>query len=208
MTTATIRFIILTIFGIALFIAVSILAQTYSNELTAVIGRDNVASMIAYVGIVVIAIVVAPINVGFLLPVAANVWGPFLAAVLSVVGWTIGAMIAFWLSRRWGQPLVQRFVPLDKIRKAEKFISPHHTFWSIVFLRMVLPVDVLSYAIGLFTTIPAWRYFLATVIGVIPFGFLTAYASTSTIASQLALAALAVIVILLGLKFLKQKSNG
>jgi len=36
-------------------------------------------------------------------------------------------------------------------------------------LRMVLPVDILSYALGLFSNISFIRYMLATIIGVTPF---------------------------------------
>jgi uncharacterized membrane protein YdjX (TVP38/TMEM64 family) len=201
------RYILVAAASIALFVAVSMLSQEYRGELQALIGRESAGSMIAYAGIVMAAIIVAPVNVGFLLPVAANVWGPFLAATLSVVGWTLGAMIAFWLSRNYGQPFVKKFVSLEKIRKAEKIVSPHYAFWSIVFLRMAMPVDILSYALGLFTSVSASRYFLATIIGVIPFGFLTAYASTSSPAYQLALAAIVIAAVLLGLKFLKASSQ-
>ena len=38
-----------------------------------------------------------------------------------------------------------------------------------------MPVDVLSYALGLFSQIGFWSYFLATVIGVSPLAFGFAY---------------------------------
>jgi uncharacterized membrane protein YdjX (TVP38/TMEM64 family) len=87
-------------------------------------------------------------------------------------------MIAFVLARRYGARLVGRIVPLQKIQKFEAKLSSRNQFWTVVLLRLTVPVDVLSYAIGLFSTMPAKSYLLATTIGVIPFAFIFAYTGT------------------------------
>ena len=63
---------------------------------------------------------------------------------------------------------------------------------------MVLPVDILSYALGLFTTIKTWKYILATFIGVIPFAFIFSYAGMVNIYYQIGAFVLAALVLLLG----------
>lgn len=57
----------------------------------------------------------------------------------------------------------------------KKKLSGNQDFWLLVFLRMILPVDFLSYAIGLLSQINFWKFSLATFIGVIPFSFLFSY---------------------------------
>lgn len=106
---------------------------------------------------------------------AVGLWGIWIAIFLSVLGWTIGGMIAFWLARRFGVPIIKNFVPLDEIYEAEDRVKVGNNFWSVLFLRMIIPVDVLSYALGLFSKIGFWKYLLATFIGVIPFAFFFAY---------------------------------
>ena len=51
-------------------------------------------------------------------------------------------------------------------------------FFSIIFLRIAVPADIISYAIGLFTDIRFIVYSLATFIGYAPLAFLLAYAGT------------------------------
>jgi len=41
---------------------------------------------------------------------------------------------------------------------------------------MGIPVDILSYAVGLFTDIHAITYFWATLVGIVPFAFIFSYA--------------------------------
>jgi hypothetical protein len=69
------------------------------------------------------------------------------------------------------------------------------TFWNIVLLRMVIPVDVLSYALGLFVPMPLSRYVLATAIGVSPFAIIFAFASSWSSTAQVVFFGLLVIVL-------------
>jgi uncharacterized membrane protein YdjX (TVP38/TMEM64 family) len=131
--------------------------------------------MLFYVFITIIAIVIAPVSTLPLIPMATFMWGPFVSAVLSIVGWTLGSLIAFILARYYGVGLVEKFVSLKHIQKIEKTIPKENLFWSVVFLRMTIPVDVLSYALGLFSRISLKSYFVATLIGVTPFAFIFAY---------------------------------
>jgi len=73
---------------------------------------------------------------------------------------------------------VSRFVSLDKIKKFEASFSSEHIFWAVVLLRLSVPVDVLSYALGLFSTMSVRSYLFATLIGVTPFAFIFSYTGT------------------------------
>jgi uncharacterized membrane protein YdjX (TVP38/TMEM64 family) len=141
--------------------------------------------MVAYVLLKIVATVIAPITVLPLIVLAVGLWGIWIAALLTILGWTLGSVIAFGLARKFGVPIVRRLVPLEDIYKFEDKIKIGNTFWSVVFLRMIVPVDVLSYALGLFSRIGFWKYALATFIGVIPFAFIFSYLGEVSYAYQI-----------------------
>ena len=66
-------------------------------------------------------------------------------------------------------------MPLEKVHLIEKLIPQRNIFLSVIFLRMAIPVDVLSYALGLFSSISFKLYFVATLVGVSPFAFIFSY---------------------------------
>lgn len=134
-----------------------------------------------YMGVVMISIVIMPINTMPLVPFATKLWGPIPAALYAIIGWTIGAVIAFFIARYLGRPVLQRFVSLEKLERWEKQIPQNIEFIAVVLLRMAIPVDILSYALGVFTKISIHKYMLATLIGVAPFSFIWAYAGNALI---------------------------
>ncbi|MBI2004620.1 TVP38/TMEM64 family protein [Patescibacteria group bacterium] len=163
---------------LALFVFLSFMATIYASEINMLAERGGAFGMAAYVFITILAVVVAPISTIPLIPVAAGLWGWVAAAILSIIGWSIGAQIALHIARYFGKPLVEKLVSIDKLNRFEERFSTQNMFWTIVFLRMLIPVDILSYAIGLFSNIGSRSYFFATVIGVTPFAFVFAYAGT------------------------------
>ena len=189
---------ILSILGVAvilaLFVFLSFITTSYKNEINVLAERGGVFGMIAYVLVTVIAVVVAPISTIPLIPVASGLWGWFVAGVLSIAGWAIGAQIAFQLARSFGKPLIEKLISIERLTRFEKRLSKEHMFWTIVFLRIVIPVDILSYAVGLFSNVGSSVYFFATVFGISPFAFVLAYAGTLTISLQLAVLFVAVII--------------
>ena len=110
-----------------------------------------------------------------LFPIASALWGENITALLGVLGWTIGAVIAFVIARKYGVAIVGKMIPLKKLYKFEKKIPTGNLFFTVVFIRMVLPIDGLSYVLGLFSKMSLKSYTLATVIGLIPFCFVFAY---------------------------------
>lgn len=160
---------------IVLFIMVSGITALYREELKAFIYRHETGGALAYIILGIIATVVAPLSSLPFLPLVSLLYGWFLAALFSIISWSIGSFIAFWLARKYGKGIVQRFVSLDRMEKIEARIPKERFFWTIVFLRIIIPVDALSYALGLFSTITTREYMLATVVGITPFAFVWAY---------------------------------
>lgn len=183
---------------IIFFILSSYIVQSNLEYVRGLIGY-NIWSMVLYILIAIIATVIAPVSALPLLPVASNVWGWLVTAILSIIGWTLGALIAFALARKYGVPLVKKFVSLDKIARFERLIPKENLFWGIVFLRMAVPVDVLSYVLGLFSHIRFRTYAIATLIGILPFAFVFAYLGRLPFSYQIFALYMAFIIILIGL---------
>ncbi len=178
-------YVVVGLVTIVAFVALMQITQRYSDSLQSLIQLSGIAGVVSYIALIVISVVFAPVSMAFLLPVAANGWGPFAAAVYSILGWTIGSMIAFFLARRYGLQWVAKFSAVKRMRAIEESIPTHHVFWFVVLLRITLPVDVLSYALGIFSSMNYWPFFWSTVIGISFFAFLFAYASVSSMAFQI-----------------------
>src|SRR5437867_5465557 len=117
-----------------------------------------------YILLNVLDAVLAPGATLPLIPVAVHAWGRVVAALVTTAGWTLGSLIAFLIARRWGYPIVKKLTSRERIRQMGKYI-PDDLFWSIVLLRLVMPMDVMSYVLGLLTDISWSRYMLATAMG-------------------------------------------
>ena len=162
------------LFIVILFILSSYFARTNIDFVKSLIGNDF-SGILIYILITIIAIVIAPITMMPLVPIASNLWGWVSAGIFTFVGWTIGAFIVFFISRKYGVPLIKKFIPLGKLFKLESKIPKENLFMDVVLLRMIIPVDILSYALGLFTKVNFKTYALATMIGIIPFTFVFSY---------------------------------
>ena len=182
---------------IGLFIVAIVLSQYYKDEIAEYLDFGY-WGMLIYVLLATSSTVLAPVNTLPLIPVATALWGGFISALLSITAWTLGAIIAFILARRFGKPFIEKHYSLEKISQYEKILGDKYVFWNIVALRIMIPVDLLSYAIGLFTSVKLSTYSLATLIGVSPFAFLLAYSANFPLLLQIGVGALVLLAIYFG----------
>ena len=178
------REILIIIIIIFSFIIASYLSHRYASDLRSAIILQGISGSIIYILIMITAVVVAPFETLPLLPVAVTIWGANLAAVFTIIGWSIGALIAFSLARSFGQRLVCRLASKYDIEEWKKLLPEKNIFWLIVLTRIVLPVDIISYAVGLFTKIHWLPYLSATLLGIIPFAFIFAYGARLPVVFQ------------------------
>lgn len=157
--------------GIAYF-----LISNISNDTLRMFAEQNkFVGALLFVGLLFGTTVIAPLTSLPLVPMVAMYLGSFVTGVACFVGWTLGAIVAFLVGRHLGQPFVAKYIGMEKIRKYEKYIPPETSFMFIVALRMCVPVDLLSYGLGLLSTISFRTYTLATMLGIFWFSFAFAY---------------------------------
>ncbi|PIO08689.1 hypothetical protein COU59_00475 [Candidatus Pacearchaeota archaeon CG10_big_fil_rev_8_21_14_0_10_34_12] len=169
---------------LALFVLMSYLVRQNINFFSNLIG-ENVMGVFVYIFITIVAVVVAPISMVPLIPLASNLWGWIPAGIFTYLGWASGSFIVFYISRKFGVPLIKKFISLKEIYKFESKIPKENLFMDLVLLRMIIPVDILSYALGLFSKVNFKIYSLTTLIGILPFTFIFSYLGTITLKYQI-----------------------
>lgn len=173
---------------IIMIICIIFVASGYFSGKYEPVLQELVASSNTWIGILVytaasalLGVVLAPASTLPFLPIAVALWGSWITAAATLFGWTIGATIAFILARKYGRPLVEKMINIKRAEQISKIITVGHPFWAIVIFRIFLPVDILSYAVGLFMNISLRSYVLATFLGLVPCTILfTQLASFST----------------------------
>src|SRR5207244_8328452 len=135
----------------------------HADTLKLFVGVIAVQGVVVYVFLSVLDAVVAPGATLPLFPIAAHVWGRVPAALVTTVGWTAGSLVAFYIARRWGSPIVKNLTSLQRVKRLRRYV-PKNPFWSVVLLRLVVPMDVISYVLGLFTAMTWSTYGLATIL--------------------------------------------
>lgn len=158
----------------AILIFAVLLVRAHSAAITTFIQQNPIKGVCLFLGLNILDAVLAPGATLPLIPVAARAWGHFAAALVTTAGWTAGSLLAFSIARRWGSPLVTKLTSIERLRQMKDY-APKDVFWSIVVLRLVMPMDLLSYVLGLFTHITWGKYVAATAFGVTPPAFLLAY---------------------------------
>jgi uncharacterized membrane protein YdjX (TVP38/TMEM64 family) len=158
----------------AVLITATLLVRHQAESLTRFVDERPIAGGVLYIALNIIDATVAPGATLPLIPVAARAWGHVAAALVTIVGWTVGSLVAFLIARRWGAPLVRKITSIERVKRLKRWI-PDDLFWSIVLLRMVMPMDVISYVLGLFTDMSWSAYLLATALGVAPSAFVLAF---------------------------------
>lgn len=139
------------------------------------IGRHFVLGAGIYFVLVVASVVLLPFSSLPLLPLATRSYGVILTALLSAAGWWAGCLIAFQIARL-GRRYLERITSLEAVDRIEEKIPEDVGFGGIVVLRMILPVDVVSFALGLLKRLRFRTYAVASLVGILPFAFVMSYA--------------------------------
>lgn len=138
-----------------LLLAVIYLLSTLNFSDLSIFRPERVASILGPYGpLGVILGQIAQVLIAPIPPVTAIasglLYGPFKGAVISLIGASIGSIIAIYLSNRYGRPLVERFVSEQKMEKFDEFTHKSgYTPFIILFVLPGFPDDVLCFIGGL-----------------------------------------------------------
>lgn len=124
--------------------------------------------------LLVLYAIVAPTGISmFPLTIAGAAFGPIAGSLLNTLGIVIGAWTAFAVARSLGRDFVVR-VTGDRFRKAERLLN-RQGIWPLIQIRfMPIPYPVANFAAAL-SGVPAKRFMIASVIGLIPATLIHSY---------------------------------
>jgi uncharacterized membrane protein YdjX (TVP38/TMEM64 family) len=161
---------------VTLFAAGLWVARHYAAPIEAAVSDHAALGVVVFFVTSVVAVLMPVLSNLPLLPIAVLAWGPAPTAILLLAGWVVGAALSFTLARRARSRVLRAFPSVMRHARIDRLIDPSHRLGSLILLRMTFPVDVLSYALGLFsreTTVQ--QNTLSTVIGAAPFAIVFAW---------------------------------
>ncbi len=168
------------------FIAVAVLfgvglyaTHVYGMEIIEIIRGHEFLGFLAFFLSTVLAVVLPFFSNITIIPIATMMWGPVLTALSVLVGWAAGSTLTFFIARVFQDSLIASFPSLGRYTFVDKLIDQRRPFLSLVILRATFPVDILSYALGIFSTRVTLRDNLyTTLIGTLPFAILFSWFDT------------------------------
>lgn len=100
---------------------------------------------------------------------AGYLYGPIYGLCLCLIGCAIGSILIFSFVKKWGQPFVERFISLEKIKQVHFLHNPEkrNILCFIVFFIPGTPKDILTYLIPL-TDMKLSTFLIITTIARIP----------------------------------------
>ena len=137
------------------------------GTLAAWLGSQGSTGPVLLMVLMVIAVVVGPIPT---LPVSATAglaFGVVTGTMIAATGALIGAMAAFWIARCLGREIICRKFPDNPVLArdgSQRFLT------MMILLTRLIPVfsfALISYGAGV-TAISAWRFAIATFVGMLP----------------------------------------
>lgn len=150
------------------------------------------------IGLMTIAIVMSPIPSAPIALAAGAAYGHLWGAVYVAIGSGTGALIAFAIARLIGYDALRAWlgarVPTGVLHR---FMTSQNALMAAVFATRLMPFlsfDIISYAAGL-TPLTAWRFAVATLLGIIPASFLLAHFGDELASGDLHRAALTVLAL-------------
>ena len=118
-----------------------------------------------FIGIMAIQGLIVPIPSEVVLLATGMIWGWFFGGIMGIIGSMAASLLCFYISRKGGRPLAEKFVGESGLAMADKLIT-NHGVKAIIISRFIpfISFDVISYASGL-VDIDVKKYSLGTLIG-------------------------------------------
>lgn len=132
-----------------------------------VIQASGPASRIAFVLLVILEVVVAPIPGGVIAFLGSAAWGFWQSWPLHYLGNVVGGLLVFWLARTLGKPFVDRHLDYERRERLERRLLGRPWLVWVVYAVPVFPIDTVSVVLGLSAVERRW--FAVLLITALPF---------------------------------------
>jgi len=129
----------------------------------------------ALILLTIVEVVFAPLPPLILYVAGGYAFGSLLGGTLIFIGNVIGAIIAFWIARKFGRGFVEKRVKHKSMKKFDRY-SEKYGLFTIFILRInpLTSTDMFSYLAGL-SRMSVWSMAVGTALGLAPLIYLQSY---------------------------------
>lgn len=127
--------------------------------------RSGILGIFLFILIMAVQGLLVPLPSEIVLLATGMIWGWFLGGIMGIIGSMAAGLLCYYISRKGGRPLAEKFVGKKAIDIADDFIQKHG-MKAIVITRFIpfIPFDVISYTSGI-VDINLKKYSIGTLIG-------------------------------------------
>ncbi|MFX1524580.1 MAG: TVP38/TMEM64 family protein [Promethearchaeota archaeon] len=126
---------------------------------------SGILGIFLFILIMAVQGLLVPLPSEIVLLATGMIWGWFLGGIMGIIGSMAAGLLCYYISRKGGRPLAEKFVGKKAIDIADDFIQKHG-MKAIVITRFIpfIPFDVISYTSGI-VDINLKKYSIGTLIG-------------------------------------------
>ena len=139
----------------------------------------GIIGIFLFIAIMAIQGLLVPIPSEIVLLAAGIIWGFIMGGIMGVIGSMAAAIVCYYVSKRGGRPVAEKFVGESALNMADDLIQKYGT-GAIVVARFLpfVAFDPISYASGL-VEMDIKKYSLGTFLGSIPRAFFYSWLGAS-----------------------------
>lgn len=139
----------------------------------------GIIGIFLFIAIMAIQGLLVPIPSEIVLLAAGIIWGFIMGGIMGVIGSMAAAIVCYYVSKRGGRPVAEKFVGESALNMADDLIQKYGT-GAIVVARFLpfVAFDPISYASGL-VDMDVKKYSLGTFLGSIPRAFFYSWLGAS-----------------------------
>jgi len=139
----------------------------------------GIIGIFLFIAIMAIQGLLVPIPSEIILLAAGIIWGFIMGGIMGVIGSMAAAIVCYYVSKRGGRPVAEKFVGESALNMADDLIQKYGT-GAIVVARFLpfVAFDPISYASGL-VEMDVKKYSLGTFLGSIPRAFFYSWLGAS-----------------------------
>jgi uncharacterized membrane protein YdjX (TVP38/TMEM64 family) len=109
-----------------------------------------------------------------IVPVGIYAWGKAASMLLLWIGWILGGMCAYGISRYFGRAVVRAISSGAALERYENRLSRRAPFGLVLVFQMAVPSEVPGYLLGLLRY-DFWKYLAAVALAEAPYAVATIY---------------------------------
>jgi uncharacterized membrane protein YdjX (TVP38/TMEM64 family) len=133
-------------------------------------------SILVFVLMQVLQVVVFFIPGEFIQIAGGYIFGTFIGGIISIIGITLGSILAYLISNRFGKPLVEKLMLNRKIKFFRKILNAGSKKMVVFMFYLIpgIPKDALAYICGV-SNISFMDFLIYSTLGRIPGIFISSY---------------------------------